>query len=141
MQGPNYKGSPHTYSRATTSTLGSSRSSHLQASLPAIAVYQLLVIALPGYTCQCCLRKSRWSAEGAMKKLIIPTLMDTYGLIKFWDFDSGAPASVSLTTRGRVELSVPVGNIMPGERYKWKSRLLQVGSLLLEIFYYIYYYH
>ncbi|XP_039484778.1 uncharacterized protein LOC120447461 isoform X4 [Drosophila santomea] len=60
-----------------------------------------------------------------MKKLIIPTLMDTYGLIKFWDFDSGAPAGASLSTRGRVDLSVPEGNIMPGEGYKWKSRLLQ----------------
>lgn len=26
-----------------------------------------------------------------MKKLIIPTIMDTYGLIKFWDFDNGGP--------------------------------------------------
>ena len=24
-----------------------------------------------------------------MKKIIIPSLVDTYGLIKFWDFDCG----------------------------------------------------
>lgn len=28
-----------------------------------------------------------------MKRLIIPTLIDTYGLIKFWDFDAGPPAA------------------------------------------------
>ncbi|EDW33005.1 GL16131 [Drosophila persimilis] len=105
----------------------------------------LLFIASPGYTCQCQCSSSgvllqlglRWTLrrESAMKKLIIPTLMDTYGLIKFWDFDTGAPApatapspaNVSPSARGRPNFGVPPdGDAMPSERrYKWRHRLLQ----------------
>lgn len=28
-----------------------------------------------------------------MKKILIPSLIDTYGLIKFWDFDCGSPSA------------------------------------------------
>lgn len=28
-----------------------------------------------------------------MKKIIIPSIIDTYGLIKFWDFDCGSPST------------------------------------------------
>jgi len=68
-----------------------------------------------------------------MKKLIIPTLMDTYGLIKFWDFDTGAPGSASQSAGGRVKFSLlPANDVMPGERrYRWKPRLLQVIMLSL----------
>nr|XP_017028757.1 uncharacterized protein LOC108079058 isoform X2 [Drosophila kikkawai] len=97
---------------------------------------QLLVIASLGYTCLCCAARADcvvgiWplSRGGAMKKLIIPTLMDTYGLIKFWDFDAG-PGSVSQSARGRMDFSMPPDDSMPGERsYKWRPRRLQAQQM------------
>ncbi|KAM8710380.1 hypothetical protein ACLKA7_017066 [Drosophila subpalustris] len=66
----------------------------------------------------------------AMKKLIIPNLMDTYGLIKFWDFDAGVPdGSNSHSHSGnkrRPEFGYLASDPMPSERrYKWRARLLQ----------------
>ncbi|XP_032309491.1 uncharacterized protein LOC6507673 isoform X3 [Drosophila ananassae] len=68
-----------------------------------------------------------------MKKLIIPTLMDTYGLIKFWDFDTGAPGSGSgsgSVSQSRNFSPLLADDSMPGEsrrhQYRWRRpRLLQ----------------
>lgn len=67
-----------------------------------------------------------------MKKLIIPTIMDTYGLIKFWDFDAGLPDSSGNKTskRGRPDFGLLPEDSMPSERgYKWRARLLQVMAV------------
>lgn len=67
-----------------------------------------------------------------MKKLIIPTIMDTYGLIKFWDFDAGLPDSSGNKTskRGRPDYGLLPEDSMPSERgYKWRARLLQVMAV------------
>lgn len=68
-----------------------------------------------------------------MKKLIIPTIMDTYGLIKFWDFDDGLPdGSINhskTSKRGRPDFGLLPEDSMPSERgYKWRARLLQVPT-------------
>lgn len=55
--------------------------------------------------------------------------MDTYGLIKFWDFDAGLPDSSANKTskRGRPDFGLLPEDSMPSERgYKWRARLLQV---------------
>lgn len=69
-----------------------------------------------------------------MKKLIIPTIMDTYGLIKFWDFDDGLPDGSlnhsKTSKRGRPDFGLLPEDSMPSERgYKWRARLLQVPRL------------
>lgn len=71
-----------------------------------------------------------------MKKLIIPTIMDTYGLIKFWDFDDGLPDGSlnhsKTSKRGRPDFGLLPEDSMPSERgYKWRARLLQVPRLPL----------
>ncbi|XP_017863820.1 PREDICTED: uncharacterized protein LOC108614282 isoform X4 [Drosophila arizonae] len=63
-----------------------------------------------------------------MKKLIIPTLMDTYGLIKFWNFDDGMPdgPKQSGSSKRRTYFSHLPSDQMPSERrYKWRICLLQ----------------
>lgn len=58
--------------------------------------------------------------------------MDTYGLIKFWDFDAGLPDSSGNKTskRGRPDFGLLPEDSMPSERgYKWRARLLQVMAV------------
>lgn len=114
---------------ATTPALVSARGSHLQVSLrQSVITYRFARLHLPVLPVV-----RSWptliapqSRGEAMKKLIIPTLMDTYGLIKFWDFDAG-PGGVSQSARGRVDFSMPADDSMPSERrYKWRPRRLQV---------------
>lgn len=59
--------------------------------------------------------------------------MDTYGLIKFWDFDDGLPdGSINhskTSKRGRPDFGLLPEDSMPSERgYKWRARLLQVPT-------------
>ncbi|XP_064539377.1 uncharacterized protein RhoGEF3 isoform X7 [Drosophila montana] len=63
-----------------------------------------------------------------MKKLIIPTLMDTYGLIKFWEFDDAIPdrPSLSGSSNTRSKFCLPQSDSMHSERrYKRRARLLK----------------
>lgn len=64
-----------------------------------------------------------------MKKLIIPTLMDTYGLIKFWSFDEGMPDGPKQSggSKRHTYFSHLPNDQMPSERRcKWRICLLQV---------------
>lgn len=117
--------------------------SHLQLS-HSVIIYHVHRWHQPAggdfFFCAKCCALSHSKKKKIMKKLIIPTLMDTYGLIKFWNFDDGMPdgPKQSGSSKRRTYFSHLPGNQMPSERrYKWRICLLQVtpnrppGALLI----------